>query len=49
MAAGLLRQDHVGITAEQLVRFHEDEFDEMFCKLDSSEFARWFEQNITLP
>ena len=30
------------------VRFHKDEFDEMFCKLDSTEFARSFEQNPTL-
>jgi len=28
--------------------FHKDEFDEMFCELDSSEYARSFEQNQTL-
>jgi len=44
LAVGLLRQDH-----NQLVRFPEDEFDEMLCKVDSSEFARLFEQNPTLP
>jgi len=49
MAAGLPRQDHVGITTEQLVRFHKNEFDEMMCKLGSSEYARSFEQNPTLP
>jgi len=30
---------------EQLVRFHKNEFDEMLCKLDSSEFARSFRTN----
>jgi len=49
LAVGLLRQDHVWITTNQLVRFPEDEFDEMLCKVDSSEFARLFEQNPTLP
>jgi len=31
------------------VRYHEDEFYEMLCKLDSTKFARSFEQNPTLP
>jgi len=49
LAAGLSRQGHVWITADQIVRFHTVEFDEMFCKLDSTEYARSFEQNPTLP
>jgi len=49
LAAGLPRQDKVGMTTDQLVRFHKKEFDEMLCKLDSSKFARSFEQNPTLP
>jgi len=32
-----------------LVPFHKNEFDEMLCKLDPSDFARSFEQNSTLP
>ena len=44
MAAALTRQDDVWITTKQLVRFHKIEFDEMLCKLDSSEYARSFEQ-----
>jgi len=35
MAAGLPRQEHVWITTKQLVRFHENNFDEVLCKLDS--------------
>jgi len=49
MAASLPRQDHVSITTEQLVRFHKNKFDQRLCKLDSSEFARSFKQNPTLP
>jgi len=44
VAAGLPRQDHVRITANHFVRFHNDEFDKMLCKLDSTEFATSFEQ-----
>jgi len=32
-----------------LVRFHQDEFDEMICNLVSYEYARSFEQNPTVP
>jgi len=31
-----------------IVFFHKNEFDEMLCKLDSSEYARSFEQNTAL-
>jgi len=34
---------------DQFIRFHKNEFDELLCKLDSSEFARSIEQNPTLP
>jgi len=40
MAAGLPRQDHVWITTEELIRFQVNQFDEMFCKLDSK-FLDW--------
>jgi len=43
------RQDHVWITTDHFVRLHTGEFDEMPCKLDSTEYARSFEQNTTLP
>jgi len=41
----------VWITTDQFVRFHSNEFNEMLChsKLNSSELARSFEQNSTLP
>jgi len=39
----------IGCTTELLVRFYMKEFDETLCKLDSSEFARLFKQNPTLP
>jgi len=48
MAAGLPSQDHVWTTTKQLVRFHKNKFDEMLCKVHSSEYARWFEQNPNL-
>jgi len=38
----LPRQDHVWITTENLFRFHNNKFDEMPCKLDSTEDARSF-------
>ena len=47
LTAGLPRQDHVWITSEQLDRFHNNEFDEMLCKLDSAKYARVFQQNPT--
>jgi len=37
------------ITTHHFVRFHKNEFDEMLCKLDSTEYARLFEPNPTLP
>jgi len=42
LAAGLPRQDHVCIATDNLFRFHSSEFDEIPCKLDSTEFARSF-------
>jgi len=41
--AGLLRQDYVYITTDELFRFHNNELDEMPCKLDSTENLRPFE------
>jgi len=35
-------QDHVYITTNELFRFHENEVDEMPCKLDSTENLRSF-------
>jgi hypothetical protein len=46
LAAGLPRQDHVYITTNGLLRFHNDEFDEMPCKLNSTENPFSFEKNI---
>jgi thiamine pyrophosphokinase len=48
LAAGLPRQDHVLINTKQFVRLHKNSFNEMLCKLDSSEYARSFEQNLAL-
>jgi len=31
------RQNHGYVTTDELFRFHNDEFDEMPCKLDSTE------------
>jgi len=42
LAAGLPQQDHFWITTDYLFRFHNNEFDEMLCELDSTEFARSF-------
>jgi len=44
-AASRSRLNH---NTEHLVCFHENEFNEMLCKLDCSEFARSFEQTPTL-
>jgi len=45
LAAGLPRQDHVYKTTDKSFRFHNKSFDEMRCKLDSTEnprsFLRW--------
>jgi len=47
---GLPRQDQAWITAEQFVRFHQTQFDEMPCKLgDFTECARLFQPNLVLP
>jgi len=37
LGAGLPRKDHIYMTTDELFRFRNDEFDEMPCKLDSSE------------
>jgi len=47
LAAGLLRQDHVYKTTDELFRFHNQNFDEMHCKLDSTENPRSFEKYPT--
>ena len=49
LAAGLPRQDHVYITTDELFRLHNNEFDEMPCKLDSTENPRSFEKYPTPP
>jgi len=49
MAASLSRQDHIWITVNQLVRYYENEFDEMLCELDSTENLGSFEQYPALP
>ena len=35
--------DRIWITIEQMFRFHEDEFDEMHCKLEPTENPRSFD------
>ena len=37
LAAGLPRQDHVYRTTDEAFLFHNKKFDEMCCKLDSTE------------
>jgi len=49
LAAGLPRQDHVWITTNNLFHFHNNEFDEIPCRLDSTEYARSFRKHPTLP
>ena len=53
LAAGLPRQDHdhVYITTDQFFRFHNNEFDKMPCKLDSTvtENPRSFEIYSRVP
>jgi len=44
LATCLPRQDHVHITTDDLFRFYNNEFDEMPCKLDSTENLRSFKQ-----
>ena len=48
LATDLLRQDQVHITTDELVRFHNNEFDEMPCELDSTENPCSFEKYPTL-
>jgi len=48
LAASLPRQDHVRITTKNLFCFHNNEFDEIPCKLDSTEYARSFRKYPTL-
>ena len=40
--------DHGWIPTDQLIRFHTNRFDEMLCKLDSTENPRSFEKYPTL-
>ena len=47
LAAGLPRQDHVYITTDKSIRFHNNKFDEMPCKLDSTDITRSFEKYPT--
>jgi len=47
LAAGLPRQDHIYSTIDESFRFHNKNFDEMRCKLDSTENPRSFEKYPT--
>jgi len=47
LTAGLPRQDHVCITTDQLVCFHNNEFDEMSCKLNFTENLRSWKKYLT--
>jgi len=49
MAAGLPRKDHVCKTTDESFRFHNQKFDEMHCKLDSTENPRSFHKYPTPP
>jgi len=49
MAAGLLRQDPVYITPDELFRFHNSEFDGIPYSLDSIENLRLFAKYPTVP
>jgi len=49
LAAGLPRQDHVCKTTDESFCFHNQNFDEMRCKLDSTENPRSFEKYPTPP
>jgi len=42
----LPRQDHVYKTTDESFRFHNKNFDEMRCKLDSTENPRSFEKYL---
>jgi len=45
--ACLPRQDHVYTATDESLRFHNNKFDEMPCKLDSTENLRPFEKYPT--
>jgi len=47
LAAGLPSQDHVYKTTDESFRFHNKKFDEIRCKLDSTENPRSFEKYPT--
>ena len=49
MVAGLPRQDHVYKTTDKSFRLHNKNFDEMRCKLDSTENQRSIEKYPTPP
>jgi len=49
LAAGLLLQDHVYIATDESFRFHNNESDEMPCKLDSAENPCPFGKYSTPP
>jgi len=44
LAAGLLRQDHLYMTIDESFRFYMNKFDEMLCKMDSTENPCSFEK-----
>jgi len=47
LAARLPCQDHVHSTTDESIRFHNKNFGEIRCKLDSSENPRSFEKYLT--
>jgi len=49
LAAGLPRQDHFYKTTDESFRVNNKNFDEMRCKLDSTENPRSFEKYPTSP
>ena len=49
LAACFPRQDHVYITTDEFFRFHNNEFDEKPCELDSIENLRSFKKYLTRP
>jgi len=51
LAAGLPRQDHVYSTTDESFhfRFHNKNFDEIRCNLDSTENPHSFEKYLALP
>ena len=48
LAIGLPCKDHIYITTDESFRFHNNDCDEMPCKLDSTENPRSFERYATL-